>query len=75
VARNRWEFTPVHAIMRPLNRVRTISADAAVMEALEIMGREELSYLPVVSDHTLEGVVSQQDILDALKTRSDLKAA
>jgi CBS domain-containing protein len=44
------------------------------MDALEMMAREDLNQLPVVSDHHVEGMLSRSNILEALRSRRELKA-
>jgi CBS domain-containing protein len=41
------------------------------MEALEVMAREDLNQLPVVSDHQVEGMLSRRNILEAIRSRRE----
>jgi CBS domain-containing protein len=59
--------------MRPIHQLRTVTTDTPVTEALEVMAREDLNQLPVVSDGRLEGVISRGQVLRYLQTRSDLR--
>ncbi len=65
-------FTTVDDAMRPLDQLRKIASDALVIEALELMGREDVNQLPVVSDGQLEGIISRAHILRLLQTRAEL---
>jgi Zn-dependent protease/CBS domain-containing protein len=59
--------------MRPIHQLRTVTIDTPVTEALEVMAREDLNQLPVVSDGRLEGVISRGQVLRYLQTRIDLR--
>jgi Zn-dependent protease/CBS domain-containing protein len=72
IDQERWRMTPVRDVMRPLNRLKTISPDAPVSEAFQVMGREDINQLPVVSNGHLEGVLSRGQILRALESRAEL---
>lgn len=72
VAKGRWRETPVRRAMVPANRVRTVSPAATVYDALELMGREGVSQLPVVGDDGLVGVLTRADAARALQARREL---
>jgi CBS domain-containing protein len=59
--------------MRPIHQLRTVATDTPVTEALEMMAREDLNQLPVVSDGRLEGVISRGQVLRYLQTRIELR--
>lgn len=65
-------FTTVDEAMRPLENLRTVPPDAPVIEALEMMGGEDVNQLPVVRDGKLEGIISRAHILQLLQTRAEL---
>ncbi len=60
--------------MRPLNSMRTVTPDASLASALEVMARDDFNQLPVISNGHLEGVLSRAEILRYLQTRAELKA-
>ena len=72
VERQKWPYTMVADVMRPLYELHTISADTLVTEALERMAREDVNQLPVVRHDKLAGVISRSHILQMLKTRAEL---
>jgi len=72
IARNRWPYTTVGDIMRPLDKLHTVDPETPVADALESMGRDDVNQLPVVSDHRLEGVISRSHVLRLLQARADL---
>ena len=73
VPREEWASTSVQAIMRPLRELRTVGPDTPLLQALEIMGSEDLNQLPVVSDGELLGLISRGHILQVLQAKAELK--
>jgi Zn-dependent protease/CBS domain-containing protein len=73
--RSLWPVTPVQQIMKPLDKVHAIAPETAAMEALELMAREDLNQLPVISDHHVEGMLSRGNILEALRSRRELQGS
>lgn len=43
------------------------------MTAIEIMAREDVNQLPVVSNGHLEGIVTRAHVLEILQARSELQ--
>jgi CBS domain-containing protein len=72
IERSRWPTTAVHTVMRPLDRLRTVTPDTPVVEALQAMGKEDVNQLPVVSNHRLEGILSRTHIVQVLQSRAEL---
>lgn len=72
VERARWPYTTVDTAMRPLEQLRTVAPETPVTEALEVMGRDDLNQLPVVSDGRLAGIISRAHIVQLLQTRAEL---
>jgi Zn-dependent protease/CBS domain-containing protein len=70
--RERWPYVTVDAVMRPLDRLKTVSAETPLRESLEAMVEEDVHQLPVVEDGRLEGVVDRGAVLGFLKTRAEL---
>ena len=72
VERQRWPYTTVDEVMRPMDQLRTVAPDAPVSKALEMMGTEDLNQLPVVKSDNVEGIISRSHILQLLQTRAEL---
>src|SRR5689334_14836998 len=72
VQRNRWPYTTVADVMRPLDATRTVNPNTPVTEALEVMAQQDLNQLPVVSDKGLAGLISRAHILQLIQTRAQL---
>ncbi len=73
IPKARWPFTLIYDVMRPLDKLRTVSPDTPVSEALEIIGREDINQLPALANGKLAGMISRDQILRYLLTREDLK--
>lgn len=73
IDRARWPYTTLSDVMRPLEDLHTVPPETPLKNALEIMGKEDLNQLPVVTNGRLAGILSRAHIVDYLRTRSDLK--
>jgi CBS domain-containing protein len=58
--------------MRPIEGLHVVSPEMPVAEALEIIGREDVNQLPVISNGRIEGIISRDRILNHLLTRQEL---
>jgi len=67
-----WPTRRVREVMRPADKIHFISPDLPAMEALEIMGREDVHQLPVLSEGRILGIVTRAHILQILRSRSEL---
>jgi Zn-dependent protease/predicted transcriptional regulator len=74
IPRNRWPYTTIDEVMRPLDQLHTIRPEASAAEVLETMARDDLNQLPVIRDGHLEGMISHTHILQVLQTRAELHA-
>lgn len=70
--RQRWPYTTLADIMRPLDQLHTVAPTTPVMEALETMGRDDVNQLPVVSGNHLDGIITRANVLQFLQTRAEL---
>ena len=75
VAPDRWPLTTVARIAVPFERVRTVSPDTPLNDAMELMAAGDINQLPVISNGKLVGVLSRSQVLQFLQTRAELKAA
>jgi Zn-dependent protease/predicted transcriptional regulator len=74
IDRERWADTPVSHVMRPLQALHPVKPDASAGDALELMGRENINQVPVVSDGHLEGVVTRSYLVHLWQLRRELMA-
>jgi Zn-dependent protease/CBS domain-containing protein len=74
VPRSEWAKTIAAQAMLPLKDVKRISPDDELWSALELMGREGVNQLPVMSDGRVFGMLSREDVITFLRTRQGLRA-
>jgi CBS domain-containing protein len=72
VARENWQVKPVEEIMTPVDRLVTVSPDQDTYSALEQMGESGTSHLLVVNEGRIIGIVVRENLLNLLRTRSEL---
>jgi Zn-dependent protease len=72
VARDSWSQTSVQSVMRPLDQLRTVAPDTPAIQALELMSRDDINQLPVISDGHVQGVFSRGHVLRFLRTQAEL---
>lgn len=72
VERERWPQTSVQSAMVPAGKLRTVSPDTPVMQALDIMSREDINQMPVVLNGELQGIFSRGNIVGFLRNRADV---
>jgi predicted transcriptional regulator len=73
VNQEQWPQRTVHDVMIPLTKLHAVKSATSLTDALEIMGREDINQLPVMSNNHLEGIVSRSHILRLLQTRIELQ--
>ena len=73
--RDLWPQTPLQSIMKPLDKIHAVKPDTPVTNVLEMMAKEDLNQVPVISDNGLEGMLARGEILQALRSRIELKKA
>jgi Zn-dependent protease/CBS domain-containing protein len=73
VNRSQWPVTLVDSVMRPLETMQAVQPDLPLGNAMQVMARENVNQLPVMSDSHLEGVLSRAEVLNYLQTRAELE--
>jgi Zn-dependent protease/predicted transcriptional regulator len=74
VDRNKWPSTMLSSVMVPAARLRTVTPETSLKDALDLMGTNNLNQLPVVTNGHLRGTVSRGQVLQLFQTRAELKA-
>ena len=75
IERQRWPYTTVDDVMRPLEELQSISPDALLADALEIMARADTPQLPVISGGHLEGILSYRQVARFFRTHPAARAS
>lgn len=73
IPKARWAYTTVYDVMRPLEQLQSVTPETPVSEALDIIRRANINQLPALTNGQLEGMISREQILHYLLTRSELK--
>ena len=73
IDRAKWPFTTLHDVMRPIRDVRSVAPNASLKSALEVMSRDDINQLPVVSNGHFEGMLSRSQLLTYLQTHAELR--
>jgi Zn-dependent protease len=74
VARSDWGNTTAAQVMLPLDELKRISPDTELWTALQLMDRNGVNQLPVVTDGRVAGMLSREDIISFLRTVQELGA-
>jgi Zn-dependent protease/CBS domain-containing protein len=72
VERARWPSVTVREAMRPVDAIHSLTPDAPAMQAMEMMGREDVNQIPIVVGGHLQGIVSRAHLLQVIHSRSEL---
>lgn len=72
VSRDRWPQTSVKSVMRPISQLHTVGPQTPAIQALQLMGREDMNQLPVISDGHLQGVITRGHLLRFLTAQAEL---
>jgi CBS domain-containing protein len=73
VARSQWPSTMLSSVMLPAARLRTVTPETSLKDALELMATSDLNQLPVLAGGHLRGMVSRSQVLQLFQTRAELK--
>jgi Zn-dependent protease/predicted transcriptional regulator len=73
VPRDQWAQTSLQSVMRAVGQLQTVAPDTPALQALEVMSRNDINQLPVVSNGHLEGVFSRGHVLRVLQTHAELQ--
>jgi Zn-dependent protease len=68
-----WPHTTVAQVMVPLERLTWVDPDTELMEALHLMDEKQVAQLPVVLANRVLGLISREQVLHYIRTRSELK--
>ncbi len=74
VDRDKWPLTKLADAMLPLDKIRTITPETRLIDALELMSRDDINQMPVVSDGDVMGILSRAAVLNYLHTKTELQA-
>jgi len=74
VAQQNWDVTPVGEIMTPVDRVKVTNPEQDALSILEDMDENDINHMPVVSEGRVIGLITRDNLMRFLRTRSELGA-
>ena len=72
VDRKAWDTASVSQVMTPVERLKVVQPDEEVLSVIEQMEEYGISQMPVASEGRIIGLVTRDDVLRLLYTRSRL---
>jgi Zn-dependent protease/predicted transcriptional regulator len=73
VDRSQWPVTLVDSVMKPLKEMQAVRPEVPLGNALQVMARENVNQLPVMSNSHLDGVLSRAEVVNYLQMRAELE--
>jgi Zn-dependent protease/CBS domain-containing protein len=73
VPQPKWDMTQVEKIMVPVERLKVASPDQDALSIAEQMEANEINQVPVVSEGRVMGLVTRDNLLRFLRTRTELR--
>jgi len=74
VPRQNWDVTQVQEIMAPVDKVKVAHPDQDALSILEEMDENDINQMPVVSGGSVIGLITRDNLIRFLRTRSELGA-
>lgn len=71
VPREEWPQTSVQSVMIPLKQLHVVTPDTPAVQALELLTKEDVNQMPVVSDGHLIGVFSRGQVMRYLQAHAE----
>jgi len=72
IERARWPFVTVREAMRPVSEIHSLSPDVPAMQAMEMMGRENVNQLPIIANGQLQGIVTRAHLIQLIHSRAEV---
>ena len=73
ITRPNWSVTQIKDIMTPVDRLKVAYPDQDVLSILEQMDESNIDHMVVVSESSVVGLVTRDNIMNYLRTRSELR--
>jgi Zn-dependent protease/CBS domain-containing protein len=72
VPQSNWDTTPVEKIMVPADQLRVARPEQDALSIIEQMNQNDINQMPVVSNGKVVGLITRDNLVRALRTRTDL---
>lgn len=73
VDRTQWPALTVGRVMQSFDTMRWVAPTADLSKVLELMERDDVGEVPVVSDGHLEGLIRREDLIRFVRTRAEFE--
>jgi CBS domain-containing protein len=73
VPRDRWDWTSVTQVVVPWRQVVTVTPETPLLDALELLSKNNLNQVPVVEGDQIVGMLSREMIIRYIQLRSQLE--
>jgi Zn-dependent protease/CBS domain-containing protein len=72
IPQSKWRYMTSRQAMLPLDRLGSVSPEADLLSAMNEMERTNASFLPVIQDKKVVGLLSRERVINYLGTRAEL---
>ncbi|HVO59743.1 MAG TPA: site-2 protease family protein [Terriglobales bacterium] len=72
VPRDEWPQTSVQSVMVPLKQLHVVTPDTPAVQALDLLTKQDINQVPVVSDGHLIGIFSRGQVIRYLQAHAEL---
>jgi Zn-dependent protease/CBS domain-containing protein len=74
IPREQWRMKTVREAMTPLGMLKSVHPDSDLSSVLQVLLENDINQVPVVTDHTVVGMIGRDSILSFVDVRAQLKA-
>ncbi len=67
VPKEEWPWTTVSQVMIPTQKMKLISPQTGIWEAMEALDKNGVNQLPVMADGQIQGILSREDVIGFLR--------
>jgi CBS domain-containing protein len=73
VPRQKWDVTSVKEIITPIDQLKTVHPEQDALSVVEQMDESGVNQMLVVSEGRVIGLVSRDELMSLVRTRSELE--
>ncbi len=67
IPKEEWPFTTVSTVMIPTQKMKQLSPQTGIWDAMEAMDKNGVNQMPVIVDGQVQGVLSREDVISFLR--------
>ena len=75
VPRDRWSTTRVTEAMVTRDKMKAVAPNDDLFKVMQVMSEGDVNQVPVVSDHTIVGMIGRDRLIDFINTQSALRSS